>query len=152
MGKLVTVKPFYEVKREALAELTGVVVKMMWKLGMSFGPTSLLVLSQTEPNNVLVSENDFYKSKEESSKRLFNVCTVSGICMVGGNSFPNSFSSEDLEIFNKSLEILLKDTESGKSIEEFMGKEIEYWVLSPFSLNVYFKDKTQYHSVQGVSL
>lgn len=149
MGKLVTVKPFYEVKREALSELTGVVVKMMWKLGMSFGPTSFLVLSQTEPTNVLVSENDFYKSKEESGKRLFNVCTVSGICMVDGNSFPNSFSREDLEIFNKSLEILLKDTESGKSIKEFMGKEIEYWVLSPLNLSVYFKDKTQYQNITG---
>ena len=144
MGKLVTVKPFYTTKRVALAELTSVVVKMMWKLGMGFDPNGFLVFSQTEPSSVRVSMNDYYKEGSESSKHIFTVDTLCGFCFTENNSFPSSLSKKDLKIFNKCIEALLKDSESGKSIEELTGKEIDYWVLSPLSLEFYFKDKTKY--------
>lgn len=144
MGKLVTLKPFYTEKRVALAELTSVIVKKMWKLGMGFNPDGFLVFSQTEPNCVRVSELDYYKKGSESSKHIFTVDTLCGFCFIEGKGFPSSLNKKDLKDFNKYIEALLKDSESGKSIEELTGKEIDYWVLSPLSLEFYFKDKTKY--------
>ena len=135
MGKLVTLKPFYATKRVALAELTSIVVKKMWKLGMG---------SQTEPNSVRVSMNDYLRKDKASSKHIFTVDTFCGFCFVEGTNFPSSLKKSDLKTFNKCIESLLKDSESGKSIEELTGKEIDYWVLSPLSLDFYFKDKTKY--------
>lgn len=144
MGKLVTLKPFYTEKRVALSELTSVLVKKMWKLGMGFDPNGFLVFSQTEPNHVRVSLNDYLQKDKASSKHIFTVDTLCGFCFVEGTNFPSSLKKSDLKIFNKCIEALLKDGESGKSIEELMGKELDYWVLSPLSLEFYFKDKTKY--------
>ena len=144
MGKLVTVKLFYTEKRVALAELSSIVVKKMWKRGMGFDPNGFLVFSQTEPSSVRVSMYDYYKEGSESSKHIFTVDTLCGFCFTENNSFPSSLSKKDLKIFNKCIEALLKDGESGKSMEELAGKEIDYWVLSPLSLEFYFNDKTKY--------
>lgn len=144
MGKLVTLKPFYTTKRVALAELSSIVVKKMWKRGMGFDPNGFLVFSQTEPNYVRVSMKDYLQKDKASSKHIFTVDTLCGFCFVEGSSFPSSLSKKGLKDFNKYLEALLKDGESGKSIEELTGKEIDYWVLSPLSLEFYFKDKTKY--------
>lgn len=144
MGKLVTLKPFYTEKRVALAELTSIVVKTMWKLGMCFDPNGFLVFSQTEPNYVRVSMNDYLQKDKASSKHIFTIDTLCGFCFIEGNQFPSSLKKKDLKDFNKYLESLLKEGESGKSIEELTGKELDYWVLSPLSLEFYFKDKTKY--------